>query len=185
MAESLGQHVIVARVAGEGLAGASAGVQPGDATAVPAFVSRQAAAERGHWLAELDGLTPDARLDRLRELVCGQVMQIMRLDAGSPPSSNDRLMDLGMDSLMAVQLRNALNRALSLERGLASTLMFDYPTIDAIARHLHGRMYSAVMPDVAAPSAAAPAAVALGAGDVADLSDEDIARLLDERLGAP
>ena len=81
-------------------------------------------------------MLPVERLERLREMVRAQVMQVLRLDAGSPPARHDRLMDLGMDSLMAVQLRNAVNQALALERPLPSTVMFDYPTIDAMAAHL-------------------------------------------------
>jgi hypothetical protein len=97
-------------------------------------------------------------------------------------------MDLGMDSLMAVQLRNALGQALALERPLASTLMFDHPTIDAIAAHLDERL-APLAPGSASPSPrqAAPvvATAALGADDVSGLSDEEIERLLDQRLGTP
>jgi acyl carrier protein len=119
----------------------------------------------------------------LRDLVREQVMRILRLDAASPPALHDRLMDLGMDSLMAVQLRNGLSRALQLERALPSTLMFDYPTVDAIAGHLLQRLNpAAALPAAPAPASARPAAP-LKAVDVAALSDDDISRLLDERWG--
>ena len=142
-------------------------------------------AARGQWLTELDGLLSVERLDRLRELVRSQVMQVLRLDGASQPALHDRLMDLGMDSLMAVQLRNALNRALALERGLPSSLMFDFPTIEAIASHLHEHIAPvAAMPAPAAAATAASAEV-LGAEAVAGMSDDDIARLLEQRLGSP
>jgi acyl carrier protein len=188
-AEVLGQHVLVARVPGDPAIGEGSPHVGGpsvahDATPV-AGLPRTTDAERGQWLGELQGLLPVERLDRLRELVRTQVMHVLRLDAASRPALHDRLMDLGMDSLMAVQLRNALNRALALDRGLPSSLIFDFPTIESIAAHLRERL---------APAASAPVPVAspttllpevLGADAVAGMSDADIALLLEQRLGSP
>jgi hypothetical protein len=90
-----------------------------------------------------------------------------------------------MDSLMAVQLRNRLGHALDLQRPLPSTLMFDHPTIEAIAAHLLERLGAAApAPNAAAPTPTQPNPAPLVAGAVTDMSDDDIARLLDERLEA-
>ena len=42
-----------------------------------------------------------------------------------------KLIDLGLDSLMAVELRNRLTTALGLARPLAATLIYDQPNIEA------------------------------------------------------
>ncbi len=180
-AESLGQHVIVAQVPGDAAAAVGADEIVGSSATVGAATPEA----RGAWLDRLDGAVPAERLDHLRDLVRGEVMRVLRLDAAAAPARHDRLMDLGMDSLMAVQLRNALNQALALAHPLASTLMFDYPTIDAIAAHLDERL----APSGRAPSGTPnPAEVqqppVLDAEAVAGLTDAEIERLLDDRLGA-
>jgi len=176
----MGQHVIVAQVAGELAGGMPAEASP-EASAGDADGAGSAAAPA--WRERFDGASPAEQIDLLRDLVREQVMRILRLDAASPPSLHDRLMDLGMDSLMAVQLRNGLSRALQLQRALQSTLMFDYPTIDAIAGHLLERLNPvAMLPATPLPTSVKPAAP-LKAADVAALSDDDISRLLDERWG--
>jgi acyl carrier protein len=63
------------------------------------------------------------------------VARILRLDA-SQVENDHRLMDIGVDSLMAVELRNRLNKGLGLTEKLPATLIFDHPTVQAIARYL-------------------------------------------------
>jgi len=180
VAEAMGQHVVVAQVAGDAIGGsttASAAEAAEAAAAMPAVESAPA------WRERFDSTAPAGQIDLLRELVRDQVMHILRLNPASPPSLHDRLMDLGMDSLMAVQLRNGLSRALQLPRALPSTLMFDYPTIDAIASHLLQRLNPAAPPAPATPATAVSPTPPMKAADVAAMSDDDISRLLDERWG--
>ena len=135
----------------------------------------------------VESALPSERVSILCDVVRAEVMRVLRLDPASPPSRQDRLMELGMDSLMAVQLRNSLNRTLGLEKGLPSTLIFDHPTIEAIAHFVLPGVASssaASRPTIAAAQAAQVSRAApMTATAIADLSDDDIARLLLEREG--
>jgi len=184
-AEALGQHLIVARAPGSAEAGGGAtqAIEPtGAPAAAPTRSGPQEAAEALR--RRVREALPGERLDLLREFVRDRVVRVLRLDQNEPPGRHDRLMDLGFDSLMAVQLRNQLGTGLGLDKPLPATLMFDYPTIDALATHLLGRVAPT---DTAAPAAAATAAPAtapeaLGAAAVAAMSDEEIEALLLARL---
>ncbi len=72
--------------------------------------------------------------DVLVSFLQGEVQAVLRLPTAPGPTVG--FFDLGMDSLMAVELRNRLNRALSGEYVVSNTAVFDYPDIATLARHL-------------------------------------------------
>jgi acyl transferase domain-containing protein/non-ribosomal peptide synthetase component F len=76
---------------------------------------------------------PDQRLEEIRSEVRLQVARIVDLD---PTSSllDGPFTGLGLDSLMALQARNAL--AAELDRPLAPTVLFEHDTIETLSRHL-------------------------------------------------
>lgn len=53
---------------------------------------------------------------------------------GKPVGHDEPLMEAGLDSLGAVELRTELSRIYATE--LSSTLIFDHPTIASLAKHL-------------------------------------------------
>ena len=63
-----------------------------------------------------------------------EVQAVLRLS--SSPSPTVGFFDLGMDSLMAVELRNRLNRAFAGEYVASNTVVFDYPDIASLASHI-------------------------------------------------
>ncbi|MFE9069438.1 SDR family NAD(P)-dependent oxidoreductase, partial [Streptomyces violaceusniger] len=82
----------------------------------------------------LTGLARTEREDVLLELVtdhAGSVLGHTESDAIAPDRA---FSDIGFDSLTAVELRNRLNAATGLR--LPATLVFDYPTPTAVARHI-------------------------------------------------
>ena len=79
--------------------------------------------------------TPSAERENvLVSFLQGEVQSVLRLS--STPAPTVGFFDLGMDSLMAVELRNRLNRALSGSYTAPNTLVFDYPDISSLATHL-------------------------------------------------
>lgn len=63
-----------------------------------------------------------------------EVAQVMRLEASHLPDPQQGFFDLGMDSLMLVELKNRLENTLG--SSLPTTLPFDYPTVEALVDYL-------------------------------------------------
>jgi acyl transferase domain-containing protein/acyl carrier protein/phospholipid N-methyltransferase len=113
---------------------------------------------------------PDAkRHDFIMEEVGNVVATVL---GSSGPVSPDRgFFDMGMDSLMAVDLKSRLEKRLGCE--LPSTLTFNYPTIDAIAGFL--------IEDIFPPQSGASNEDAM---DADSLSEEQLEQRLAEKLRA-
>ena len=75
-----------------------------------------------------------ARTDVLVSFLQEEVKAVLRLPSSPAPTVG--FFDLGMDSLMAVELRNRLNRAFAGAYTASNTVVFDYPDIDTLADHL-------------------------------------------------
>src|SRR5262249_51578794 len=80
--------------------------------------------------------SPGEHRELLVEFVRNHAMKVLRRDGSNPIERRQRLMDVGFDSLMAVELRNALSRELELSQTLPATLIFDYPNVEGIAEYL-------------------------------------------------
>jgi hypothetical protein len=130
-AEILGHHVVIAHASGAGERAA--------ATPALALASQRAPVAATTVLQDLKALEPEEAHAALVELVRDHVMHVLRLGADRRPGRSARLMDLGIDSLMAIELKRRLSDALGGSHELPATLIFDWPTIDAVAGFL-GRL---------------------------------------------
>ena len=106
------------------------------ATAVEA--EGDADAESDDLPALLRSAPADEREGMLVAFLQREVEAVLRL--ASPPAPAVGFFELGMDSLMAVELRNRLNRAFAETYTAPNTLVFDYPDIATLARHLAGEL---------------------------------------------
>ncbi|MGC3998939.1 MAG: SDR family NAD(P)-dependent oxidoreductase [Anaeromyxobacter sp.] len=84
--------------------------------------------------AGLRALAPAQRRAALVAEVLKRAVQVMGLEAGAQLDPRRPLRELGLDSLMSVELRNVLARAAG--QALPATLVFDHPTVEGLADHL-------------------------------------------------
>lgn len=181
-AESIGLHVILGRRNFARTQAAADGLTMGEGF-VPASGAVTISASSDMALAQLRAATLSERHGILLTTVCEEIAYILRLPPENMPARHDRLMDLGMDSLMAVELRNRLAARLELEN-ISATLIFDYPTPDAIADHLLELMDDGSSRDAESESKWEPPSNGhlLTEEEVADMPEEEIAALLRARL---
>ncbi len=124
----------------------------GGAGAAQAGASADAA--RTELANEIAGATRDKQLEQLVDVVRADVARVLALGRVGAVPPEKPLRDLGLDSLLAVELRNALAKRLGL--ALPPTLTFDHPTPAAIAAYLLTRMSGQPAAAAKAPAAKAP-----------------------------
>ena len=109
-------------------------------------------------LSQLRQAPAATREEVLASFLQSEVKAVLRLP--STPAPTVGFFDLGMDSLMAVELRNRLNRAFSGAYTASNTVVFDYPDIAALAAHLAGELAEVVGADAVPATQPEPVPVA-------------------------
>jgi epothilone polyketide synthase D len=138
-------------------------------------------------VAELTGLDAAERFARLVPAVESVVADVLRLSGDQAVERDMGFFDMGIDSLMSIQIKDRLQQVLG--REFPASLCFDYPTVTTLSRHLLDQLFPASAPQAApapAPTRAPAAAAAAAAGDgaIEQMSDEQIAALIDEEMKA-
>lgn len=106
-------------------------------------------------------LAAAAPADRKRMMIAFLKDEVSRvLERDTPPSQRQGFADLGVDSLMTIELRNSIQTGLELS--LPATLLYKYPTIEDLAAFLEVECFAAVQAE------ASPAEALIAGGDIDD-----------------
>jgi thioesterase domain-containing protein/NAD(P)-dependent dehydrogenase (short-subunit alcohol dehydrogenase family)/acyl carrier protein len=82
--------------------------------------------------------------DRLLDLVRAEIAAVLGHPGADAIAPDRQLLELGFDSLTAVELRTRLDAATGL--GLPTSVVFDHPSATALAEHLHGLLTESEQP---------------------------------------
>ena len=86
--------------------------------------------QRSEFLQQLEAASECDRQTLLSEHIRSQIAKVLGFSSPELIEPGQDFADLGMDSLMAVELKNRLQA--SLGRSIPQTLAFDYPTVEAL-----------------------------------------------------
>jgi acyl carrier protein len=115
-----------------------------DADGAQAVSQLQTKAQRpsqtGPELAAIHALPAAMRETALLRTVADIVRRTLGLHSGEEIDPDVPLSELGMDSLLAIELRNSLSGVL--HRQFPSTIIFDYPTLRTMAKYLDREVLS-------------------------------------------
>ncbi|AEW95639.1 MULTISPECIES: type I polyketide synthase [Streptomycetaceae] len=124
-------HLVPAAFDGAALAArAAAGTLPPLLTGVVPPTAEPAGSAPEPETAPRPALDPAA----LHDLVLTTVADVLGFDSPEEVDTEEELVDLGIDSLMAVELRNRLAEATGVQ--LPASMVYDFPTVDALAERL-------------------------------------------------
>jgi acyl transferase domain-containing protein/acyl carrier protein len=131
----------------------------------------------------------EAPVHRRRQIlldhVCAQSRGLLGFPSSHALDVRASLIEMGMDSLMATDLRSHLQAALG--QAIPATLVFDYPTIEGIVGYLSDALFPGAM--AAAAGAVAPEPERFRGqpsdiGEVAQLSEEEVLKSIAAELAA-
>lgn len=89
---------------------------------------------------ELEETPPHRRIPLLTQELQQQVAQVLGLRGSSLPETDQGFFDMGMDSLMSVELKHRLEKLFNVS--LPSTLAFEYPTIEDVVTYFSDQVFA-------------------------------------------
>ena len=126
-------------------------------------------------LTGLNAAPAAGRLAVLRDHIRKLAAQVLGFPADRPVDLDRPLSELGLDSLMSVEFRNALGA--DVKRSFPATLLFSHPSVEEVSSYVLGLLFAN---ETVSP---APAASADLLDHLEELSDEEIDAMLSSKTG--
>jgi acyl transferase domain-containing protein/NADPH:quinone reductase-like Zn-dependent oxidoreductase len=164
------------------LFGRHGAVLPGDADpekSGAAAAPESASAHEPTLRERLRATVPNRRRTLLRDHVRQTAARVLGLARADRLNVEEPLGQLGLDSLMAVELRNMLAKAIG--QALPATIIFEYPSVLALVDHLAATVFVAEL-EVPVETSTTPAVAAPPAALLENLSADELAAQLLSRL---
>lgn len=154
-------------------------------TKISAKKNKQTVSQKSPLRQQLEATRSNDRLQIITAYVKDEVVKVLGLDASRPLDLQQGLFEMGLDSLMSVELKSRLEAGL--EQSLPSTLIFNYPAIADLVDYLNAKVLpqepAAPAPvDDLPPGLEVPLPTLENAADVDDLSEDEITALLMQKL---
>ncbi len=92
-------------------------------------------------LKRLESAPESKRKNLLQSHIRLQALKVLSLPVDFTLEQRQPLQELGLDSLMAVELRNLLRKDLPTAREVPTTLVFDYPTLEALTNYFFDELF--------------------------------------------
>lgn len=131
------------------------------------------------WLQTLESLPANGRIEALQAHIQEQAAHVLGIHPAQRLDPQRGLFELGMDSLMALELKHRLESSLGC--AIPAILAFEHPTVSALTNHL-----AQILLSWKEPSIAQEIAPAIDLTDpltkIQQLSDDEVERLLSEKI---
>ncbi|MGW3463557.1 acyl carrier protein, partial [Streptomyces olivaceoviridis] len=107
-----------------------------------AHTAQSAAGAENGWREQLAGQSPDERERTVLDLVRAQLTEVLELDPAEPVDARRGFFELGLDSLLAIELSRRLGDRIG--TALTSAAVFGHPTPAALTGYLLARLDGAM-----------------------------------------
>ncbi|HZZ38230.1 MAG TPA: type I polyketide synthase [Acidobacteriaceae bacterium] len=154
------------------------GLEEGSGGQAPATTEKRRSKPES-WMEKLRGAGRTQQRNVLRQLLEERIRTTLGLPREQAIASGQPLQELGLDSLLSIELRNSLGA--SLQRPLPATLLFNYPTLAALTDYLLTAtgMQEPDRPEERRPKPGRRSLLE----EVEALSDEEVERMLSGQAG--